>query len=77
MCLGYPGRIESLNIHEAIVDVAGTKRQITTIMLGDTVSVGDWVMVHAGYAMAKMEEDEAKEALEFLMDFINEDDEPK
>ncbi len=77
MCLGYPGRIESLNIHEAIVDVAGTKRQITTIMLGDTVSVGDWVMVHAGYAMAKMEEEEAKEALEFLMDFINEDDEPK
>lgn len=77
MCLGYPGLIESLNVHDAIVDVAGTKRQVTTIMLGDTVSVGDWVMVHAGYAMAKMDEEEAKETLKFLMDFINEEDESK
>ncbi len=77
MCLGYPALIESLNLHEAIVDVGGTKRQITTIMLGDTVSVGDWVMVHAGYAMAKMEEEEAKEALKFLLEFVEDEEESK
>lgn len=77
MCLGFPGLIERLDLHDATVDVGGTKRQVSTIFLGDTVSVGDWVMVHAGFAMAKMDENEAKEALKFLLEVTSDDDEPK
>ena len=44
MCLGFPGLIEKLDMHVATVDVAGTKREISTIFLGDDVKVGDWVV---------------------------------
>lgn len=77
MCLGFPGLIERLELYDATVDVGGTKRQVSTIFLGDTVGVGDWVMVHAGFAMAKMDEDEAKETLKFLLEVTSDDDEPK
>lgn len=72
MCLGFPALIEKLDMHVATVDVAGTKREISTIMLGDDVQVGDWVMVHAGFAMAKMDEQEAKESLAFLLEYTDE-----
>ncbi len=72
MCLGYPAIIETLDDCAAVVDMAGTKREVSTIFLGDTVSVGDWVMVHAGYAMAKMDEQEAKETLQFLLEQVDE-----
>lgn len=72
MCLGYPALIEKLNLYEAVVDVAGTKRDITTIFLGDTVGVGDWVMVHAGFAISKMDATEAQETLKFLLETTSE-----
>ncbi len=72
MCLGYPALIEKLDDCAAVVDMAGTKREVSTIFLGDTVSVGDWVMVHAGYAMAKMDEKEAKETIAFLLEQVEE-----
>ena len=53
MCLGFPGLIEKLDMHVATVDVAGTKREISTIFLGNDVKVGDWVVVHAGFAISK------------------------
>lgn len=72
MCLGFPGLIEKLDVHVAQVDIGGTKREISTIFLGDTVAEGDWVMIHAGFAMAKMDEAEAKETLQFLLDYADE-----
>lgn len=72
MCLGFPGLIEELNDYIAIVDVAGTKREISTIFLGDEAKVGDWVVVHAGFAISKIDEKEAKETLEFLLDYTDE-----
>lgn len=72
MCLGFPGLIEKIDMNLAIVDVAGTKREISTIMLGDDVKVGDWVMVHAGFAMTKMDPKEAQETLNFLMEYTDE-----
>lgn len=72
MCLGYPALIEKLNLYEAVVDVAGTKRDISTIFLGDTVGEGDWVMVHAGFAISKMDATEAQEALKYLLEVTSE-----
>ncbi len=72
MCLGFPALIEELNEYVATVDVAGTKREISTIFLGDEAKVGDWVVVHAGFAISKIDEKEAKETLEFLLDYTDE-----
>ena len=44
----------------------------STIFLGNDVKVGDWVVVHAGFAISKIDEKEAKETLDFLLDYTDE-----
>ena len=70
MCLGIPGEVVELldsNRHLAKIDVAGVRRNINIDLLGDeNVVPGDWVLIHVGFAMAKIDEDEAKRALEGL-----------
>jgi hydrogenase expression/formation protein HypC len=70
MCLGIPGRIESIdggNPHLARVDVVGVTRAINIGLLEDEgVAVGDWVLIHVGFAMSKIDEDEAARAMEGL-----------
>ncbi len=70
MCLGIPGEVVELvdeNRHLAKVDVAGVRRNINIGLLEDeSVAPGDWVLIHVGFAMAKIDEDEAQRALEGL-----------
>ena len=72
MCLGLPGQIvvaDHVEQHRATVDVSGVQREVNVGLLvtgGETVSVGDWVLVHVGFAMAKIDEDEAKATLELV-----------
>jgi len=70
MCLGIPGEVVELvdeNRHLAKVDVAGVRRNVNIGLLEDeSVVPGDWVLIHVGFAMAKIDEDEAQRALEGL-----------
>lgn len=70
MCLGIPGEvIEVLTDRPdlARVDVSGVKRAINIGLLAEEeVGPGDWVLIHVGFALSKIDEDEAKAALEFL-----------
>ena len=70
MCLGIPGQIQEFsNVHEhlARVDVAGVTRIINIGLLEDEgLKPGDWVLIHVGFAMSKIDEDEAARALEGL-----------
>ena len=70
MCLGIPGEVVELldsNRHLAKVDVAGVRRNINIGLLEDEhVAAGDWVLIHVGFAMAKIDEAEAQRALEGL-----------
>jgi hydrogenase expression/formation protein HypC len=72
MCLGIPGEvIEVLADREdlALVDVSGVKRAINIGLLEPgEVGPGDWVLIHVGFAMSKMDEKEASAALAFLED---------
>lgn len=70
MCLGIPGRIVEISDAaqlRAQVDVEGVRREVSVAMLGldepDGARVGDWVVVHLGFAMAKMDQGEAAEML--------------
>jgi hydrogenase expression/formation protein HypC len=70
MCLASPGRIvEILPEREnlALVEVSGVRRKIDVGLLNDDPAVvGDWVLIHVGFAMAKIDEEEAALALASL-----------
>lgn len=70
MCLGIPGQIVEF-VHEsnhiAKVDVNGVRRNINVgLVLPDGLTIGDWVLVHVGFAMSKIDEEEAQRTLAFL-----------
>ena len=68
MCLAIPGKIIEMVDAEnniAKVDVGGVRRNINTGMLDDT-KVGDYVLIHVGFAMSKIDEREAEETLRIL-----------
>jgi len=70
MCLGIPGLVVELvddNDHLAKVEVAGVRRMINIGLLEDEgLQPGDWVLIHVGFAMARIDEEEAQRALEGL-----------
>jgi hydrogenase expression/formation protein HypC len=72
MCLAIPGQIVELVDHAnliAIADVSGVRRRINVGLLtesGEGISPGDWVLIHVGFAMAKVDEAEARATREFL-----------
>ena len=69
MCLGIPGQVVELldNDQLAKVDVAGVKRTVNIGLLEDEpLAPGDWVLIHVGFAMSKIDEREAELALASL-----------
>jgi hydrogenase expression/formation protein HypC len=70
MCLGIPGEVVEILAGQpdlARVDVSGVRRVINIGLLSDDViAPGDWVLIHVGFALSKIDEAEAAAALEFL-----------
>jgi hydrogenase expression/formation protein HypC len=74
MCLGIPGRIVKIDDAAnmlAIVDVGGVRRKVNIACIVDeehSVSscIGDWVLIHVGFAMSRLDEAEAAETLRIL-----------
>jgi hydrogenase expression/formation protein HypC len=70
MCLGIPGEVIEILADRpdlARVDVSGVKRAINIGLLSEeAVGPGDWVLIHVGFALSKIDEGEAKAAMEFL-----------
>ncbi|MFN3420281.1 MAG: HypC/HybG/HupF family hydrogenase formation chaperone [Armatimonadota bacterium] len=68
MCLAVPARVVEI-VDEtnqiAKVDIGGVRRNISVALLED-VNIGDWVLVHVGFAIQKVDEEEAKQTLEIL-----------
>ena len=70
MCLGIPGQIIEIvdeTFQIARVDVSGVKRGVSIALLAEEgVSPGDWVLIHVGFAMSKIDEQEAHETMKAL-----------
>jgi hydrogenase expression/formation protein HypC len=74
MCLGIPGRIVSISDIDSklgLVDVCGVKREVNLACIVDgdhpvAGCVGDWVLVHVGFAMSRIDEHEARLTLALL-----------
>ncbi len=65
VCLGIPGKIIEIEKNVAKVDVGGVSRDISLDLCPD-VSVGEYVLIHTGFAIQKVDEEEAKETLDLL-----------
>ncbi len=80
MCLAIPSTIVKIEDEMATIDVAGVQRKASLLLVEDA-QVGDYVIVHAGFAIRKIDEEVARESLKYLReatDFLqrNETGEP-
>jgi hydrogenase expression/formation protein HypC len=70
VCLAIPGQILQLSAdepHLAVVEVSKVRRKVNVALLEDEpVSVGDWVLIHVGFAMSRISEEAAREQLRLL-----------
>ena len=65
MCLAIPARVKSIHNHEAEVEIGGASYR-ASIWLTPEVKVGDYVLLHTGYAISVIDEEEAQETLNML-----------
>ena len=69
MCLAIPARVCALlDSDRALIELDGLKREIS-IALVDEVAVGDYVIVHVGYALGKLDSEDAEQTLALLREF--------
>jgi hydrogenase expression/formation protein HypC len=71
VCLAIPAKIVSLvpgdEPHRALVEVVGVRRHIDTGLLQDeALRIGDWVLIHVGFALSKISEEQAQDQLRTL-----------
>ena len=70
MCLGIPGQIVDIVDDAnsiAKVDVSGVKRNVSVALVRpEGIAPGDWVLIHVGFAMSKIDESEARETMQSL-----------
>lgn len=67
MCLAVPARVLSIEGQEAEVDFSGVRRRISVVLTPE-VSVGDYVLIHTGFAINVLDEQEAQETLRLFQE---------
>jgi hydrogenase expression/formation protein HypC len=65
MCLAVPAKIIARDGEEAVVDLQGNSLRISTVLTPE-VAQGDWVLVHAGFAITRLEEEDARQTWDYL-----------
>ena len=66
MCVGVPMQVISRDGDTIIAEIDGVRREASLMLLADEVGVGDYVIVHAGFVISLLDEDEARETLELM-----------
>jgi hydrogenase expression/formation protein HypC len=77
MCVAIPAKIVKIENGMGIVDMEGTRMEVSLLLQEDAM-VGDYVIVHAGFAIQKVDEEAAKESIRVLREIVSElDDKEK
>jgi len=76
MCLAVPSKVISVTDQTALVEVDGVRFETNTVLLDD-VKAGDYVIVHAGFAIEKLDQALALETIELIRDALQSSDKPK
>ena len=70
MCLGVPMQVKTLENEMAVCEIDGVQREASLMMIDD-VQVGDYVLIHAGFAIEKIDDDEAQLTLKALREALD------
>jgi hydrogenase expression/formation protein HypC len=72
MCLSIPSKVVAIDeTNTATVDTMGVKRQVSLDLMGEPVSVGEYVLIHVGFAMNKIDEADALESLKVYREILD------
>jgi len=71
MCLSIPSKVTHIDENNmATVDTMGVKREVTLDLIDEKVEVGDYVLIHVGFAMNKISKEEAQDSLELYEQIV-------
>lgn len=72
MCIAFPGKVLSIDDDQvALIDIGGTRREVSLAIVDEAVAVGDYVICHAGFAIHRLDEQAAEESLALLREIID------
>ena len=74
MCLGVPMKIVRKDGDTVIAEVDGVQKEANVMLLGEEVGVGDYVIVHAGFAISRLDEEYATETLRLMREVFSAED---
>ncbi|RKV50076.1 HypC/HybG/HupF family hydrogenase formation chaperone [Helicobacter pylori] len=70
MCLAIPSKVIAIRDNVALLETLGVQREASLDLMGESVKVGDYVLLHIGYVMSKIDEKEALESIELYQEMI-------
>jgi len=74
MCLGVPMKILKRDGDTIVAEVDGVQKEASVMLLGEEVGVGDYVIVHAGFAISRLDEEYAQETLRMMKEVFAPED---
>ena len=74
MCLGVPMKVLSRDGDTVVAEIDGVQREASVMLLGEEIAVGDYVIVHAGFAISRLDEEYAEETIRLMREVFSEED---
>ena len=68
MCIAIPSKVVAIHDKMATIDVSGVRREVSLLLLPEEAAVGEYVLVHAGFAIQKIDREAAEEALKLIQE---------
>ncbi len=72
MCLGIPMQVQTIDGDLAVCEIDGVKREASLMLLSEAVEIGDFVLIHAGFAISRLDEQDAEETLALFRQILAE-----
>ncbi len=74
MCLGVPMRVVSVGEDGVVAEIDGVRKDASLMLLDEEVKEGDFIIVHAGFAISKLDEEDAQETLRLMREVFRPED---
>jgi hydrogenase expression/formation protein HypC len=74
MCLAIPSKVVEIRDKMATIDLSGVRRDVSLLLLPEEAAVGDYVLVHAGFAIQRIDPEAAEEAMKLIQEIAEKED---